>query len=104
MCKFLIELEVMWVALIAYKPDLILVADHLLIILIQLGVNMEYTDKDQAEQLAFVDLLLGLEVLFPHHHLPHKFDFNKISLVIAEYHQQVHQSHVKKQNCTFLLH
>ena len=101
MCKFLIELEVMWVALIAYKPDLILVVDHLLIILIQLGVNMEYNDKDLVEQLAFVDLLLGQEVLFPHHHQPHKFDFSKTSLVIAEYHQQVHQYHVKKQKFTF---
>ena len=101
MCKFLIELEVMWVALIAYKPDLILVVDHLLIILIQLGVNMEYNDKDLVEQLAFVDLLLGQEVLFPHHHQPRKFDFSKISLVIAEYHQQVHQYHVKKQKFTF---
>ena len=101
MCKFLIELEVMWVALIAYKPDLILVADHLLIILIQLGVNMEYNDKDLVEQLAFVDLLLGQEVLFPHHHQPRKYDFSKTSLVIAEYHQQVHQYHVKKQKFTF---
>ena len=100
-CKFLIELEVMWVALIAYKPDLILVVDHLLIILIQSGVNMEYNDKDLVEQLAFVDLLLGQEVLFPHHHQPRKFDFSKISLVIAEYHQQVHQYHVKKQKFTF---
>ena len=101
MCKFLIELEVMWVALIAYKPDLILVVDHLLIILIQLGVNMEYNDKDLVEQLAFVDLLLGQEVLFPHHHQPRKFDFSKISLVIAEYHQQVHQYHVKEQKFIF---
>ena len=101
MCKFLIELEVMWVALIAYKPDLILVVDHLLIILIQSGVNMEYNDKDLVEQLAFVDLLLGQEVLFPHHHQPRKFDFSKISLVIAEYHQQVHQYHVKEQKFIF---
>ena len=101
MCKFLIELEVMWVALIAYKPDLILVVDHLLIILIQLGVNMEYNDKDLVEQLAFVDLLLGREVLLPLHHQPHKFDFNKTSLTITEYHQQVHLFHVKKQTVSY---
>ena len=60
--NFTIELEVMGVALIAYKPDPIRVVDHPQILLILLGVNMEYNDKDHVEQLVFVDLLLGQEV------------------------------------------
>ena len=101
MCKFLIELEVMWVALIVFKPDQIQVVGHHQIILMHVGVNMEYNGKDLIDQSDFVDLLLGREVLLPLHHQPHKFDFNKTSLVITEYHQQVHLFHVKKQTVSF---
>ena len=91
----------MWVALIVFKPDQIQVVALHQIILMHVGVNMEYNDKDLIDQSDFVDLLLGQEVLFPHHHQPRKFDFSKISLVIAEYHQQVHQYHVKEQKFIF---
>ena len=60
--NFAIVLEVMWVALVAYKPDPIIVVGHPQTPLILLEVNMEYNDKDHVEQLAFVDLLLGQEV------------------------------------------
>ena len=52
----------MWVALVAYKPDPIIVVGHPQTPLMLLEVNMEYNDKDHVEQLAFVDLLLGQEV------------------------------------------
>ena len=83
------------------QDQILLVAYHLQILTNLLGDNMEYEDMDLAEQLAFVDLLHGLEV-WHHHHQHLKFGYNRMSLVIAECHQPVHQFHVKKSLHVFL--